>query len=120
MEQWCSPAMSIRRTPPEVVAHAEEDQKEEVMMADLETILVDDARGSAGCHDAFCECGVERGGRDEHLSDQDPVGHRRLQRSRTRHPNCGGPFSANQLGPAPDPRLGYRPDCSALPGCDRP
>jgi hypothetical protein len=53
----------IRRTPPEVVPKGEEDQKEEVMMADPETILIDDARGSAGYHDAVCECGVERGGR---------------------------------------------------------
>jgi hypothetical protein len=36
----------IRRTPSEVVANGE-DQKAKVMMADLETILVDDARGSA-------------------------------------------------------------------------
>jgi hypothetical protein len=33
----------ISSTPPEVVANGEEDQ-EEVMVADLETILVDDAR----------------------------------------------------------------------------
>ena len=63
----------------EVVAHGEEDQNEEVMIADLEKIQIDNARGSAGCHDAFCESGVERGGRDEYLSDQDPVDHRRLQ-----------------------------------------
>jgi hypothetical protein len=37
----------ISRTPPEVVANDEEDQ-EEVMMADLETILVEDAWGSSG------------------------------------------------------------------------
>jgi hypothetical protein len=63
MGQTCSPAMNlgvvcIRHTSSQVVANGEEDQKEDVMMADLETILVDDARGSAGCHDAFCECGV--------------------------------------------------------------
>jgi hypothetical protein len=34
---------SISRTPPEVVANGEEDQ-DEVMVADLQTILVDDAR----------------------------------------------------------------------------
>ena len=44
----------IRRTPSEVGANGEEDQKAEVMMADTETIFVDDARGSAGCHDYFC------------------------------------------------------------------
>src|ERR671911_1994775 len=109
----------ISRTLPAVVANGEEDQ-EEVMMADLETILVEDAWGSSGCHHAFRECGVERGGRDEHLSDQDPVGHRRVQRSRTRHPDRGGPWQANQFGTACDPRLGYRADCSALPGSDRP
>jgi hypothetical protein len=43
-----------------MVANGEADQ-EEVMMADLETILGDDARRSAGCHHAFRECGVERG-----------------------------------------------------------
>src|SRR5215208_5733734 len=87
---------------------------------DPETIPLDDARWSAGCYHTSRADGVERGGPDEHLSDQDPVGYGRFQRGRTRHPDRGGPGADVRLGATRDPRPGRRPECHALPRSYRP
>src|SRR5215208_5469550 len=49
--------------------------------------------------------GLERGEPDEHLSNQDPSGHRRVQRGPVGRPDCSGPSSENRLGSARHPRL---------------
>src|SRR5215204_4684506 len=49
--------------------------------------------------------GLERVEPDEHLSDQDPSGHRRLQRGPVGRPDCSGTSSENPLRSAHHPRL---------------